>query len=111
MWYLIILLLLALIVYTNYEKLQEGRAHDNIPIELKCDSDMINMGVIPESLTWVIPVDYELREDYKMWSRIEPIFIEGHYRPLWGLIISLKDTWMVSETRVLYDLEGNIYEH
>lgn len=109
--YLILLSALVLLIYSNYERIVKLNMHGAIPNELKYDNLLINMGSIPERLAWSIPMEFELREDYSMKSRIEPIFIEGRKRPLWALIITLRDSWCESECRVLYDLQGNLFEH
>lgn len=109
--YLILLSVLVLLIYSNYERIAKRNLHGAVPDDLRHDNLLINMGTIPERLAWSIPMEFELREDYSMKSRIEPTFIEGRKRPLWGLIITLQDSWSVSETRVLYDLQGNLYEH
>jgi len=109
--YLIGLSLLALLIYSNYERIVKLNIHGAVPEPLKHDNLLINMGTIPERLAWSIPMEYELREDYMMKSHIEPIFIDGRKRPLWGLIITLRDSWSESECRVLYNLQGNLYEH
>lgn len=109
--YLIALALLILLIYSNFESIAKQNLHGAVPEPLKHDNLLINMGTIPERLAWSIPMEFELREDYGMKSRIEPIFINGRKRPLWGLIITLRDSWCESECRVLYDLQGNLYEH
>jgi len=107
----ILLLLIAILVYHNYDRISQRLFHDNIPWDLTEDNQLINTGIIPRKLTWAIPVDYELREDYSMSSRIEPTFIDGVKRPKWCLVIQLQDAMATSETRILYDLDGSIYEY
>ena len=108
---LILLVLFGMLVWHNYDTWIGKLTHENQPLELSNDNLSVNMGVIPERLTWVIPIDYELREDYGMTSRIEPTFIDGTKRPLWCLVITLTDPMMTSEQRVLYTLDGELYEY
>lgn len=111
MTFIIVLLVIAILVHFNYERIVGNRLHRNEPLELSNDNLLINMGLIPERLTWVIPIEYELREDYTMSSRIESTFIDGVKRPLWCLVITLTDPMMSSDQHVLYDQDGELYEN
>lgn len=108
---LLIVSALALIVHLNYERFFKKLTFKNVPLSIRSDQDSLNMGVIPDRLAWTIPIDYELSEDTSMSSRIETIFIDGVKTPLWALIITLVDKGMKSETTVLYDLDGELYEY
>lgn len=108
---LIIIALLVVFLYKNYERMVGLRMHRSIPIGLRDDSIIINSQVIPDNLTWAIPSDYELREDWKMSSHIEPIFVDGMKTPMWSLNIELTDDMSSSSLKVVYDLEGKIHEY
>lgn len=110
-----IALILVLVVlcagYYHYETVTMGLAHRTLPTDIKADDQMINMGIIPHRLGTVIPVDFELREDWTMRSRVEPIFVDGRKRPLWSLVITMKDSICETETVVLYNLDGTLFEY
>lgn len=108
--FLIITCCLAILIHRYYDRIAQRLFHENIPWDLKEDNQLINSGIIPRRLTWVIPVDYELREDYHMSSRIEPTFIDGVKRPKWCLVIKLQDSIATSESKILYELDGSICE-
>lgn len=108
---LILLLAAATALYYYWEVATMGLLHRTLPTDIKADDQMINMGVIPHRLTTVIPVDFELREDWTMRSRVEPIFVDGRKRPLWSIVITLKDSICETETVVLYNLDGTLFEY
>ena len=108
---LIVILAVACIIYFRYETVTMGLLHRTLPTDIKADDQMINMGVIPHRLAMVIPVDFELREDWTMRSRVEPIFVDGRKRPLWSIVITLKDSICETETVVLYNLDGTLFEY
>lgn len=108
---IIISLVIACVIYYNYEVATMGLLHRTLPTDLKADDQMINMGIIPHRLGTVIPVDFELREDWTMRSHTEPIFVDGRKRPLWSLVITLKDSICETETVVLYNLDGTLFEY
>ena len=82
-----------------------------VPESPKLDHDMINFGIIPSRLTHQIPMEYQEREDYKMSSSIDTIFVDGSIKPFWCLVIRLASRKVVTETVVLYDTDGEIYDY
>jgi len=111
MTFLIAILAISVIVYWKYEVISTSLWHRSIPADVRADDQMVNMGIIPYRLGTVIPVDFELREDWTMRSRIESIFVDGNKRPLWCLVITLKDSICETESIVLYNLDGTLYQY
>jgi hypothetical protein len=86
-------------------------SRQTIPQSVLLDHDMINTGIIPSRLTHQIPMEYQEREDYKMSSSIDTIFVDGSLKPFWCLVIKLASRKLTTETIVLYDNDGEIYDY
>ena len=86
-------------------------ARHHIPPSVLLDHDMINTGIIPSRLAYQIPMEYQEREDYKMSSSVDTIFVDGSLKPFWCLVIRLASRKLTTETIVLYDNDGEIYNY
>lgn len=82
-----------------------------IPPSLVNDNDMINEGIIPSRLYGTIAIDYQEREDYRMSSFINSIFVEGSTEPMWCLTVHLFSKRMHTTFDVVYDHTGEIYQY
>ena len=56
-------------------------------------------------------MEYQEREDYKMSSSVDTIFVDGSLKPFWCLVIRLASRKLTTETIVLYDNDGEIYNY
>jgi hypothetical protein len=56
-------------------------------------------------------MEYQEREGYKMSSSIDTIFVDGSLKPFWCLVIKLASRKLTTETIVLYDNDGEIYDY
>lgn len=99
-----------LVAYLLLDKVR-GLGHHSVPRDIIIDQLSIERGVVPRHLTWAIPQEYLKSENKSVTSRVEPTFVTETRRPMWSLIISLKDPDMTDEIAVLYDLQGQIYEY
>lgn len=106
--YLCLIGMLVIFILHQYRK-QVSR--QSTPANVLLDYDMINSGIIPTRLMDQIPLEFQEREGYSMSSTIDTIFVDGSLKPYWCLVIKLADRKLVSETIVLYDNDGEIYDY
>ena len=83
----------------------------HVPASLQHDCDMINNNMIPSRLHSMIPFDYEEREDWRMSSSINHIFVDGGKEPMWCLSVHLHNNRNHSSFTVPYDHTGEIYDY
>ena len=91
--------------------IRKNSSRHAIPDGVKLDNDMINSGIIPMRLGGVIPLEYQEREDYRMSSAIESIFVDAGTKPHWCLVVKLASRQVKTETIVVYDSDGEIYDY
>lgn len=85
--------------------------HGNTPEALRFDQRCLEAGMVPAQLAWVVPVDYVMREDWSVSSRIERTFVTETKAPKWNLEITMSNPQQTSIANVLYNLDGSIYEY
>ena len=106
---IISVLAISLLLYASWRALPIN-FRGNKPDQLEFDQECISLGVIPERLSWAIPKDYAVREDWTMASHIEPTFVSETHAPKWAHVITLTNPKETQVLTVVYDLDGNLSE-
>lgn len=70
----------------------------------------INSGFIPPEFSLIIPRSYEKSEGHTMKATLNRTFAYRGGRPMWCIDLSLCDGEVATDTSVLFDSNGDLYQ-
>jgi hypothetical protein len=83
-----------------------GEPPRNLTYLINC----INRGIVPPELSLMIPREYEKSEAHTMSASLNRTFGFRGGRPMWCVDLKLCDGGVLTETSVLFDSNGDIYQ-